>query len=201
MKNLKSIIVMALTAGLIMSSCTKDLHLIHGVGDIKTETLDLEDFHKIKTEGVSNVHITYGETQEVIAVGHGNIIDRIKTDVVNGKWNVRLQGGPYGNYELEYYITLPRIEKIENAGTGLITVEEFINQDYLDIKLEGLGGFYGFNMPVDDCHISIQGAAECEVTVLENLDVKIEGIGKVYYKGSPKLTQDISGLGSIINID
>ena len=201
MKKSNFLIAMALAAGLLMSSCSKDMQIINGTGDIVTATLDINDFNSIKMEGKSNVNISYGETQEVIAVGHENIIDLIKTDVVNGNWKIRLRGGTFGDYELEYFITLPEITQIENEGAGLVKVDNFISQENLDIRIEGLGAFYGFNMPVNNCNIVIQGSGSCEVTALENLDVRIEGMGKVFYKGNPDLRKEISGLGSVKKVD
>jgi len=36
-----------------------------------------------------------------------------------------------------------------------------------------------------------------EVNVSDNLNIEINGAGNVYYKGSPNVTQEISGLGRI----
>lgn len=63
------------------------------------------------------------------ATGHPNIISRIQTDVVNGVWQVELESGNYGEYELTCYITLPAINRVISIGTG-------------DVKIEGSGNVY-----------------------------------------------------------
>ena len=56
-------------------------------------------------------------------------------------------------------------------------------------------------MPVKECRLDISGLGYCEVSVEETMDVNISGAGKVYYKGNPEVFRNISGLGSIINVD
>ena len=74
MKKSNLIIGMALAAGLLMSSCTKDLGIIVGTGNVITETIELDQFSKIRMNGADNVTIIYGTEQEVKAIGHPNII-------------------------------------------------------------------------------------------------------------------------------
>ena len=147
MKKANLIIGMALAAGLLISSCTKENHIIIGEGPVVTETLDLEEFSKITMNGAEKVYITYGTDQEVKVTGHGNIIDRIKTRVSNETWTMELEHGVYGNYHLSYEITLPGLEKIVNNGASDIEVYEFIPQEEFTVIINGAGNFKGFNLP------------------------------------------------------
>ena len=181
----------------IVSSCSKDP--IEGSGTITTETINIDSFTGIRVEGVSDVYINYGPEQAVEATGHPNIISRIQTDVVNGVWQVELESGNYGEYELTYYITLPAINRVTSIGTGDVIISDFIDQPEIQISLEGTGQYQGFELIIEDCTVDILGSGDCEVTVNNSLDVTIEGSGNLYYKGAPTIKQDITGSGSIVD--
>ncbi len=83
MKNSKIFIVAVLFASLLTSSCTKSLLLIHGNGDIVTETLNINPFTKLIMNGAFETVITYGTEQQVMVTGDSNIVDLIKTGVSN----------------------------------------------------------------------------------------------------------------------
>jgi len=201
MKNLKLSIIGIAVAALLFNSCTKDYLQIEGTGTITTKTLQLNDFTSINMLGVDDVIISYGAEQKVTVTGHPNIISRIKTKVSNKTWNMELEDGNYGNYELTYYLTLPVIEKITSEGTGNIVITDFISQDNLSLKLIGTGNFQGFPMTVKNCNVDISGTGNCEVSVGASLDVKIEGTGNVFYKGNPSIKTNISGSGSVIQMN
>jgi hypothetical protein len=197
MKNTKLITVAIIVATLLTTSCTKEYTSIEGFGTITTKTLQVDEFTGIRMEGVDNVFITYGAEQKVTVTGHPNIISRIKTDVSNNTWNIELERGTYGHYELTYYLTLPRIERIYNCGTGDVVINDFISQDELAVKIVGTGNFLGFPLAAKNCSIDISGTGDCEVTVEDRLDVNIDGSGHVYYNGNPIIHENISGSGTV----
>ena len=196
----KNIIIAAILLGTIITqSCTKEYTRIEGTGSIITQTLNLRDFNGIAGAGADDVVISYGPEQKVEVTGHSNIISRIKTDVNNGIWNMELENGNYGRYELTYYITLPTIEKISYEGSGNIQVDGPMDVDYLELVLMGSCSFKGFTLNANYCQVDIVGSGNCEISAEKSLDVSIEGSGSVYYKGSPSIKNHITGSGSIIN--
>ncbi|MFC2089542.1 GIN domain-containing protein [Bacteroidota bacterium] len=223
----------------VLSSCDYGYYIV-GEGPIVTETLELDEFSGINMLGAEDVEISYGETQEVEVRGHANIIARIKTSVYGEIWDMELERGNYRNYDLKYYITLPRINTIKNSGAARVVMYEFENEGdleisingagditlnrientenlyvsidgfghiecldampslkYLDIFITGSGEFNGFPVTTNTCVIEIDGAAKCEVSVEEELEVYIDGTGVVRYKGYPSINQNISGLGVV----
>jgi hypothetical protein len=102
---------------------------------------------------------------------------------------------------LTYYLTLPVIENITSNGTGDVVVTDFISQDNLSVKLIGTGNFDGFPMTVKNCNVDIYGTGDCEVSVETRLDATIIGSGSVYYKGNPSINTNISGSGSVIQMN
>jgi hypothetical protein len=197
MKKSNIIIVAIVIAGLLAQSCTKEP--IEGLGKIDTVILQVDQFTGIAQEGVSDVYISYGETQEVKVTGHPNIISQVETEVINGVWFMELQEGSYSDYELTFYLTIPAIDEVSSSGSGNIHITQFNNQPELEINLYGSGSFMGYPMQVADCRIRIEGSGECEVNVTETLDAAIKGSGNIYYRGHPRITTDIKGSGTLIS--
>jgi len=197
MKTIRIFSAALIIASVLSTGCTKEFNEIDGIGPITTQTLQLDDFSKIDMTGIDDVVISYGPVQEVTVRGHANIIDRIRTEVINDTWYMELENGNYGEYELTYYLTLPVLEEVSINGTSDVFVTEFADQESLSVRLTGTGSFYGFPMKVGQCEIYIAGTGTCEVSVEESLGVSIEGSGHVYYKGSPVIREHISGTGSV----
>ena len=199
MKIANIIIAATLLATIVTQGCTKEFSQIEGIGTITTETLTLQEFSGIAMEGADNVIISYGPEQKVEVTGHSNIIDRIQTEVRNGTWDVELERGNYGRYELTYYITLPSIEKVSNTGSGNVSITDPMETSYMVISLMGSGSFSGFPLSAQSCQVDITGSGNCEVTAVQSLDVSIDGSGSVFYKGSPSINDHISGSGRVVD--
>ena len=168
-----------------------------GEGSVVTRTLELDEFTGIDVLGTDNVFIKYGTEQSVEVEGHANIIDRIKTNVINGIWDIELEEGSYRNYELTYYLTLPVLEKVYNTGTGDVVITEFPAQESIYIRIMGTGSFLGYPMELNTCKVDMTGTGNVEVSVKDELDVNIEGTGHLYYKGNPEVDANITGTGTV----
>lgn len=67
----------------------------------------------------------------------------------------------------------------------------------LDAKLTGAGSLSADELKTKDVKIFIEGLGTGSVYAEETLDARIEGVGKIVYKGKPRVTQYIDGLGSV----
>ena len=199
MKTKNIIIAASLLATIATQSCTKEYSSIEGIGTITTETLYLNDFSGIAMEGADDVIISYGPEQKVEVTGHPNIISRIQTEVHNGTWDIELESGNYGQYELTYHLTLPSIRKVSNTGSANVRITDPMETDQMDIMILGSGNFNGFLLSAQDCQVDIVGSGNCEITAGSSLDVSIDGSGSVFYKGTPLIKDHISGSGRVVN--
>jgi hypothetical protein len=181
MKKTETIII-ATTLMLIATACLKENPCMHGIGPIKEVTLTLDHFNSIDLQSSENVVISYGEKQEVVARGHANIIEKLKTRVENGSWAIALEPGCYNFFEMTIYITIPDLKKVEVNGSGDVLIENFSNKGNLTIENNGSG------------KISLDS-----ITGTEVLDVKMAGSGAVQCYGTlpdlKKLMVAISGSG------
>ena len=200
----------------VLMSCSDDT--IFGSGNLTSEIREVDYFSKVKSDGVFEITITQGATQSVEITGDNNIMNRIKTKVVNSELRLYLDDdNNYRDITLRVDIVVNRLNGIKNSGVGDIyaynidesgnfnvfnsgTANIFIEGEAqsLDIKNEGSGAFMGFNFEVNDGDLENIGSGDIEVNCTEELDVKIKGSGNVYYMGNPILDVSISGSGNVI---
>jgi hypothetical protein len=70
---------------------------------------------------------------------------------------------------------------------------------YHELLLEGEFEVNGFNLLSDHTAIDLLGVGDCEIFANDKLDVSIQGTGNVYYRGTPSIDSEITGIGEIIN--
>lgn len=176
---------------------------IKGEGSVITKTLSVNTFKGIDLTFASDVKVKQGSTQEVKAIGHANIIDKIETAVSNDIWKIALENGCYNNYKLKLEITVPTINSLDITGSGNIEVEDFTNQSSLKANITGSGNislakFEG----ITNLDVSLAGSgdfkANNDISSLDALKLDILGSGK--YSGfaisSNKCTVKSSGSGN-----
>lgn len=194
-----SAIILATSLMLIAVACVKENLCLHGVGPIKEITLVLDSFNSIELQISENVVISYGEKQEVVARGHANIIEKLKTSVVNGTWEIALQHGCYNFYEMKIFITIPDLKKVEANGSGDILIENFSNKGNLNIENNGSGKISLDSVTgteILDVRMAGSGAVQCYGSLrdLKKLMVAISGSGA--FRGFPATTGDCTILSS-----
>jgi len=173
---------------------------ISGTGPVVTKTLSFQPFHKIENTGVANFYISLGDPQSVLLKAQQNIIDIMTYEVINGTLFVGIvENTSIENAEeIRFEITINEINDIKLVGVGDFQLSGDF-QDELSISLTGVGNVEAYDLEVGKCTIVSTGVGDCEVNVRDELDVTITGLGTVYYKGNPDITQSVSGMGSLIN--
>lgn len=193
MKSLKLTSAAIFLAAIALTSCTEENMAIQGEGPIISTTLSLSDFSEIDLAGASNVTISYGAVQEVVATGHANIIDHVNTDVSSNNWKATLVRGRYRNYELSYHVTLPLLESATISGSGNIYINDFMDQGDLNLSIPGSGNIdiNKFEGPANiTARISGSGniAAYEDIASLQSVDIKVSGSGN--FEAYPLTTDD-----------
>ena len=201
----------------VVTSCSKD-DVIDGSGELISEFRNLDYFTKVKSEGVFEVNIIQGSTQEVEIIADNNVLRKVKTKVVNNELRLYLDKNSYKDINLIANITVTRLNGLKNSGAGNMYVNDVdeagefrINNSgsadifiegsatSFNVKNEGSGSIMGYDFLVNDCNVDIDGSGNVEVNCSNNLTVHIDGSGSVYYKGNPTIDADISGSGQVID--
>lgn len=93
-------------------------------------------------------------------------------------------------------IQTPQI-KVTNAGSGDLILKGAVDQ--LEATVTGSGVLRTFEMPAGNVDATNSGSGTLQVTALTQLNAIISGAGNIQYKGSPSITQNITGAGALIN--
>ncbi len=167
---------------LFFSSCD-DPFCVRGEGPLINETIMVnEPFTKIELEGSFDALISYGATTEVKAVGQENIIHHLITTVVGGELIVELEKNCYRNFDLDLHITLPHVERVTLDGSGDIMIQDFQDQEDLELQIIGSGdiSLHEFS-GTENLTVKIDGSGDVNLLHplhdLQNLNVRISGSG------------------------
>lgn len=164
---------------------------ISGSGNITTldtlqnlESLNLE----IDGSGDMNVQLTTAQKLDMEIKGSGNIVVDAQNVTlhsydINGSGDIRSN---MGEAETSRF-------RIQGSGN----IEAIGSVDANVIEIEGQGNIKAFNLCSRTCDIKIQGSGDCNVKVIERLNVDIEGSGDVCYKGQPSVTLNNDGSGNV----
>lgn len=193
---------------------------IEGAGSIVTESRTVADpFKRIENILHANLFLSQGTFEDIVIEGQQNLIDAVRTTVVNGTLVLDQSECVANSEPINIYITLPEMESLKQSGWGDMVFEnDFVLTDLqidleevgditlrgavevLDIELgPGLGFIHAFDMVSDLCEVRLEGVGDVEVFVNEELEVILSGTGNVYYKGNPTLITDITGTGAVID--
>jgi hypothetical protein len=185
MKKLQLSVITLVILSVLFLGCERSLFFISGHGDIVTQTLTLSDFDAIENNESINIVITQGDSQEVIAEGHQNIIDRLKLDVVNHTWKIDLIRGNYRDFELTIYITVPTLTDVKLNGSGDVKINTFQNLTDLGLEINGSGNIENTeNISAENISVEISGSGYCQLNAIATkIESQISGSGNISLSG------------------
>ena len=185
--------------GLLLTSCDGiGNKTIVGSGPVESMEVEVPAFDGVNVTGTCNVEIQIGEPQTVEFYAQSEILDVMDYEVDDGILEIGFKKGYSVNTseEIRAEITIPELRF--TGVTGACNYElEGAQQEELNIYISGVGNIYAFDMPVNQCLIRVSGTSTCQVHVIDHLDVVISGVGNIFYRGSPDITTDISGVGNV----
>ncbi|MDR0448614.1 MAG: DUF2807 domain-containing protein, partial [Treponema sp.] len=82
-------------------------------------------------------------------------------------------------------------------GSGKIDING--NSNDMNMKVSGYGVFNGREFETQKSDVTITGSGKLNLWVLEYLKVNNSGVGRIKYRGDPKIEFKNSGLGRIEN--
>ena len=147
-------------------------------GPIVEEVLNLSDFTGIDLKIAANVYITQDNFFGVVAKGEQNVIDELELDVRNDTWDIEFDDC-MKDYELDIYITMPKVEFLAISGSGEIRGETFFDPEDLTLRISGSGEMC-LGVLTEDLDAKITGSGDMELEgTAEDFDLKITGSGDV----------------------
>ncbi|RIH62788.1 DUF2807 domain-containing protein [Mariniphaga sediminis] len=99
-----------------------------------------------------------------------------------------------GGAKVDLKVKARRVD-VENKGGVLCELSGVAES--LDVRLAGAGHINAGELKARDVDFKIEGVGTGRVFATETLYARINGAGKVKYRGNPEVTQEIEGLGSV----
>lgn len=135
------------------------------------------------------VYITTNKLEEIQLAGSGNIIGKSR---FTGGDKLKLKIAGSGDMQLE--VNTPSLES-EIAGSGTLTLTGETRDQR--IQISGVGNYKAGDLKSENATVRIAGSGDVKVFAANTLDIRIAGVGSVYYKGDPVIKQHVSGSGEV----
>ncbi len=150
---------------------------------VATQERQVGTFSSVRQTTFADVYISYGEDHSVTVKADADIIDRIITRVEDGVLTITSKGNFRNVHVLDVYVTMPKLDKLVNTGSGDIECKGPVKGKNVQISIVGSG----------DLH------ADFDVV---NLELKITGSGDVSLEGVRGVLQlSLTGSGDVLASD
>lgn len=191
--------------------------VVQGSGNVVTETREVSGFNTISLQGMGSVIVDQTGHETLSISADENFLPYLET-VVEGKTlvlrvpenmvfrdvadltfrigasnleAVELMGA--GSFEVNGLDT--DLWQVTVPGAGSITVSGRAREQA--VRLDGASSYLAEDLDSDVATILTNGAGTAVVRVNDELDVTINGLGKVEYIGNPSVREKINGLGFV----
>ena len=164
------------------------------------------------TEFSLTIKITTPNIEEMIIDGSGDVfIDQYSVS------KLRLRSRGSGDFLVSKPMTITNLLDLDVEGSGDISIVSLDCQNLeMDVEgsgdimvsgntqdgvyyVDGSGDIYAFDMMTKTARATNKGSGDIELIVRNQLDVSITASGNVMYKGTPNITEKVTGSGKLIN--
>lgn len=172
---------------------TDDNLMEYITSDVRNGTLELGFTDNVRFDPAPPITFTVGvkKLTGLDSTGTGSIeIDDLGAD------NLSISTSGTGSISIG---TLTASDLVVNAeGTGEIKLAGAVETQ--QITQVGTGDYNASDLESQTANVVVTGTGSVVLWVLDALDVEITGISKVSYYGSPTVTQNITGTGSLTSL-
>lgn len=192
-------------------------------GPVVSERREVGSFDSISLEGAAKLEIRIGEPLSVLVSGNQASVGRVETSVSGDTLLIKNKPRDWvirNNSRLTVQITLPKLESLELEGgndvslaglhggdttikaAGAANIKADGELDELTVRLAGAGHADLSKLAVTDAKVTVDGVGSVIVNPRESLDATMNGVGAIFYTGSPrKVNTRMNGLGTIARQD
>jgi hypothetical protein len=171
-------------------------------GKVEREKRDVGQFNRIGLAVSADLYLKQGNTSEVIIEADEEILEKLKTEVTNGKLIIKFDPRRFSNYSrFKIFITTPVINELDISGSGDIIAESAIQTDEIVLRISGSGEITIDDLKAEDLNVGISGSGSINLggsQTLGSLDLSISGSGGLNAAklATEDFTARISGSGS-----
>ncbi len=176
----------------------KELHSLSnlGVGHVVVKNIASDEDLTFSNLGAGEISLRAIEADDIEFnnLGAGRI-------TVNGLTSDSIKENSTGAGRLQYDNVVAEKWEINSLGNSRSIVNSESRTNELEITIKGAGEVDAELVRSEKAQVELSGASVARVNVSDELDVEIDGVGKLYYRGSPKIDKKLSKVGELIAID
>lgn len=154
----------------------------------KNGTLDIESKLKNITSNEIKLLITFNQLESIEIEGGVNL--NTEGYLTFDEFNIDVEGGANINMELTANRIIAKIE-------GGVNMDLKGRTDYFKFSTEGASNIDADHLEARHVKCSVTGVGNASVYATEKLDAYLEGLGKIGYRGDPKIDKQVNGIGVI----
>ncbi|MBD3239200.1 MAG: hypothetical protein GF331_01335, partial [Chitinivibrionales bacterium] len=137
MKRMEVAVSVLAAAVMIAAGCGP---VIHGNGDVITETREVTGFTGVRIESSADVHLTQDSTERVVVETDENLMEYVTTGLSGGRLVIDSRDGvSLAPTKLIVYVQGPDIDALAIDGSGDISVSGTLTGDDLSLSIDGSG--------------------------------------------------------------
>ncbi|NTV63850.1 MAG: DUF2807 domain-containing protein [Oscillochloris sp.] len=213
----RSIAIPVILLGLLLVGCAQGAGTtIEGSGPVVREERPATGVRAVEFGAFANLEIIQGDEEGLTVMAQANILPMIVSEVDGDTMRIRVEGNMHPTYGIQMRLKVRQLRSIVAGGAGDIHVSG-LNGDTISISvigansvvlegrvreqtvtLSGAGNYDAHDLASQWATITIDGFANAVVRVEEQLRANISGNGTVEYFGNPRVIDDISGLGQVM---
>lgn len=170
--------------------------------EVIEKELTVGAFEELQTGGAFDVVIGVGKTRKIVARGDKQAVDRLRTDVDNGKLKIWQAYNSQRNYKeparLKVTINIEKLTRIDSRGAGDITAYTVDAKDFV-INMSGAGDIKLFGTCAT-LTASMSGAGDLDADGLKckSVNAKVYGVGDMSVFASDSVTGSVTGVGDLV---
>ena len=130
--------------------------------DGRGEVRDVSDFQEVSLEGVGTLLIEQGETESLTIEAEPRVLERIATEVQNGRLTIRPDRSFKTREPITYFLTVRELTGIELAGAGRVEAAQ-LSADQLDVNASGAGAVIIDSLTANTLDLTASGNVQAEL--------------------------------------
>lgn len=134
------------------------------------------------------LYVTFKDLEKLVIQGGVSLETKGYVDLKD--FYLHVEGG--ANVEMNL-----KANKVRVIGEGGVKFEFDGVAGELDATISGAGYLDAIDLKTKNCDIRIEGVGAGSVYATESLNATISGVGKIRYKGDPKVYKKVEGIGVV----
>lgn len=197
------------------ASSAPESPVIDGSGRLISETRAVSGFKAVDLNAFGTLTITQGEEEGLEISAEDNVMPLISSDVSDGTLLIKMNGTLNTTRGVIFRLKVKDLEAITISGAGGVkrsklegdtlsvrllgagSVELFGTVRAQNVEIAGAGAYNAPELASEEATVTIDGFGSAIVQVSKRLDATVNGAGSVEYIGSPEITENVSGLGTV----